>query len=59
MTRPRWILLVLASVAAGLCSGASKALLVAGFSDPRIRARGAEMADFFGYRLNGPKGVPS
>jgi hypothetical protein len=26
---------------------------------PRIRARGAEMADFFGYRLNGPKDVLS
>jgi hypothetical protein len=26
---------------------------------PQIRARGAEMADFFGYRLNGPKDVLS
>ena len=26
---------------------------------PRIRARGAEMTDFFGYRLNGPKDVRS
>jgi PAS domain S-box-containing protein len=26
---------------------------------PRIRARGAEMADFIGYRLNGPRDVPS
>ena len=26
---------------------------------PRIRARGAEMADFFGYRLNGPTDVLS
>ena len=26
---------------------------------PRIRARGAEMADFFGYRPNGPEDVLS
>jgi hypothetical protein len=26
---------------------------------PRIRAKGAEMADFSGYRLNGPKDVLS
>ena len=47
------------SSGASRCPGVSPNYWLRVSLTPQIRARGAELADFFGYRLNGPKDVLS